>query len=493
MGKYLLSVDNGLTATKAVIFTFDGKEVTSSHINTVIESRGDHSEIDMDLQWANTAKVIMECIKKSGVNPSEIAGVGNSGHGAGLYCLDKSNNPVRKAISSMDARANEIIDGWKREGRSSYSRIYQNFWSGQAIPILSWLKNYEPQNYNNINSILMVKDWIVFRLTGNIGIEYTDASNSGLINPQDKNVDKELLQMFDLGEMYDKIPKLQKTINIVGYVTKEAEVETGLCEGTPVMGGVYDCIACALGSGVYDDDKYSIIAGTWNINTGIEDKLINPSETIKCSLYADINKYFYVESSATSAVNLSWFMDNIIRGFLPSNLTNNELHQIIEEKVTEIDPQASQIIYLPFLYKSHLSNMEGAFMGLKPEHNIFNMLRGIYEGVVFAHRKHIENLKNSGVIRERAVLSGGASKSPLWSQMFADILNMEIATAEASEVGALGTAVCTSVALGIHGSFNEAIAAMVREKKCYYPNSRTKEIYDAKYCAFKNIIYKNNK
>ncbi|MCG8481922.1 MAG: carbohydrate kinase, partial [Clostridia bacterium] len=265
MSKYLLSVDNGLTTTKAVIFTLEGKEVASSHVNTLIENNGDFVEIDMELQWANTAKVIKKCISKSEVDPREIVGVGNSGHGAGLYCLDESNRPVRKAISSMDARASSIIENWTKNGLNSYSRIYQSFWSGQAIPLLSWLKNNEPESYGNIRSILMVKDWIIYCLTGSVGIEYTDASNSGLINPVDKKVDKELFGMFEVEEVYEKIPKLRKTTDIAGYVTKRAEEETGLMVGTPVIGGVFDCIACALGSGVYHQDKYSIIAGTWNI------------------------------------------------------------------------------------------------------------------------------------------------------------------------------------------------------------------------------------
>lgn len=490
MDKYLLSVDNGLTTTKAVLFTRDGKEVASCYVNTVIESKGDCAEVDMELQWSNTAKVIAACIAKSGVDPSDIIGVGNSGHGAGLYCLDEDNKPVRKAVSSMDARANTLIDDWKREGRSPYHRIWQNFWSGQAIPILSWLKGNEPQSYKRIKSVLMVKDWIVFRLTGSVGIEFTDASNSGLINPMGKTIDKELLEQFGLGEVYDKIPQLRRTTHIAGYITKEAGAETGLKAGTPVMGGIFDCIACALGSGVYDHDKYSIIAGTWNINSGIQDDLINPSETIKCSLYADIDRYFYVESSATSAVNLSWFMDNIIRGFLPSDLTDHELHRIIGEKIAEIDPAESDIIYLPFLYKSHLANMEGAFLGLKPEYTVFNMLRGVFEGVAFAHRMHIENLISGGIKRECAVLSGGASKSAVWSQLFADVLNMEIATTEASEAGALGTAACTAVALGVYRDLGEAIASMVRVKKHFYPDSRKKEIYDKKYDSFINIIKK---
>lgn len=490
MGKYLLSVDNGLTSTKAVLFALEGREVASGHIGTVIESKGDFAEIDMELQWENTAKAIRECLGKAKVSSADIIGVGNSGHGAGLYCLDRYGRPVRKAVSSMDTRAGCIIDSWNREGRTPRARIHQNFWSGQAVPILNWLKQSEPENYENTQTVLMVKDWIRYRLTGELGIEYTDASNSGIINPRDKRVDKELFRIFDIEEAFHKVPKLYRTTDIAGYVSKTAEEETGLAAGTPVIGGVFDCIACALGSGVYDNEKYSIIAGTWNINSGIEEQLIAPGETVKASLYVDINKYFYSESSATSAVNLSWFMDNVIRGFKLFDVPDEELFRMIEEKLGLMDPRGSDILYMPFLFKSHLSQMNGAFFGLKPEHNIFHMLRALYEGVVFAHRKHIDNLRSYGVDRRSAILSGGAANSSLWSQMFADILDMEIMTVDTTEAGALGSAVCTAAALGIYKDIKEAIAAMVKVKKCYSPNALVKEVYDAKYAAFNTLIKK---
>lgn len=494
MEKYILCIDNGLTTTKAVIFTPDGREIASSLTNTVVENRDECAEIDMELQWKNTASVIRESIKKAGINPDNIVGIGNSGHGAGLYCLDKDNKPVRKAVSSMDARAIKLLEEWDMEGKSSYHSLYQNLWSGQAIPILAWLKRNEPESYKKIEKIFMVKDWIIYRLTGNAAIEYTDASNSGLLNPISKNIDREVLKSFGIEEIFEKIPPLRKTTDIAGYVTKEAVEATGLSIGTPVTGGVYDVIACALGSGVYEEDKYILIAGTWNINTGIREKLVHSCETMKCSLFADIERYIYVESSATSAVNLEWFVDNVIKGFGLKDMSNRQIYNIIDEKISNIDPEGSNIIYMPFLYKSQLSkNLDGSFFGIKAEHNIFNMLRALFEGVAFAHLKHIESLKNAGVIREKAVLSGGASNSNVWCQMFSDILNMEIITTQASQVGALGTAVCTTVALGEYKSFKEAIDVMVKDKEHYYPDGKRHEVYMRKYKEFNRVIDKFDK
>lgn len=489
MERYVLCIDNGLTATKAVIFTLQGKELSSGVVNTVVESRNEFNEIDMELQWKNTAAAIRQTIAASGIDPANIAGIGNSGHGAGLYCLDNRGRPVRKAITSMDARASGILEQWEKEGRSSYDRLYQNLWSGQPVPILYWLKKHEPENYNGIARILMVKDWIIYNLTGETGIEYTDASNSGFINPLSRNIDYHILKMFNVEEISGCIPKLRATTDVAGYVTKAAAEETGLKAGTPVMCGVYDVVACALGSGVYDEEKYSLIAGTWNINSGIEKRLIKSGSTVKCSLFADINKYIFVESSATSAVNLDWFINKVVKGFGLSNMANSAIFKRTDAEVEKIKPDASGVMYMPFLYKSHLaSNMNGSFLGIRPEHDVFHMLRAVFEGVVFAHLKHIENLRKGGIDRKAAVLSGGASNSDLWSQMFADILNMEIRTTQASQAGALGMAVCAAVAVKEYSGFSEAVNTMVHIKKSYYPDKNNYQIYMAKYKEFKKII-----
>lgn len=226
MERYILCIDNGLTTTKSVIFTLDGKEVASSLMNTIVENSDECAEIDMELQWKNTAKVIKESIIESGIDPKDIIGIGNSGHGAGLYCLDKYNKPVRKAISSMDSRSSKLLEQWNLEGKSSFDRLYQNLWSGQAIPNLYWLKTYEPESYKRIDKIFMVKDWIIFRLTGNAGIEYTDASNSGVLNPVSKEIDKEILELFGVQESFSKFPPLRKSTDIAGIVTKKASEET---------------------------------------------------------------------------------------------------------------------------------------------------------------------------------------------------------------------------------------------------------------------------
>jgi L-xylulokinase len=487
MSEYLLSIDNGLTTTKAVLFSPDGREIASGMVETIIENRGDQAEIDMELQWRNTVSAIKEVLAKSGINPAEIAGIGNSGHGAGVYLLDREGRPVRKAISSMDGRAVEIIRNWDREGVSNFPQTYQHMWNGQPLPLLYWLKQNEPESYQKTATLLMAKDWIKYKLTGVMATEYTDASNSGLVNLNTKNYDPHIFSPYGMAEIYEKLPELRKSAAITGYVSKEASQVTGLKEGTPVMGGLFDVVACALGSGIYDHRRYSITAGTWNINAGVEEKIIPSPDIMEWVCYADNEKYICIDSSATSTVNLEWFIKNIIEAFgaVPHD---RKLYQKIDQEVARFQPDEVEIYYLPFIYKSKLTHkMDGGFFGIKASHNTYHLLRAIFEGVAFAHLKHIDNLRKGGIVKDAASLSGGASKSEIWCQLFADILNIDIITTKASQVGALGTAICTAVAVGVSPSFEQAVKSMVKEERRYHPSGNNR-IYMEKYRKFNKII-----
>lgn len=489
MDKYLLSIDNGLTATKAVLFHINGRQIASSQQRTPVVNYGDFSEIDMNQQWERTAVCIRDLIEKAGIDPSRIAAVGGSGHGAGLYLLDDENQPLGKAITSMDNRSAGIVKRWQEENISAYEKTLHPVWAGQAVPILKWLKLYETDRYKRIGKILSVKDWIKFKLTGCITCEYTDASNSGLINLKTRTYDKDILNIYGIEEMYEKLAPLSGSTEIIGYVTGEAAAQTGLAEGTPVTAGLFDVVSCALGSGVYDDSQYSMIAGTWNINSGIEQNIIQCDTNTKCSLFAD-GSYIYVESSATSAVNLEWFLDNMIFGFGGSKGDKDQVYQKIDSEVARLDPADSEIFYLPFLHSSYLAEgVNAGLTGIRAGHNIFHVLRAVFEGVAYAHKMHIENLKKGGIVRKQAVLSGGASNSGTWCQIFADVLNLDVLTVESTQAGGMGTAINSAVAIGLYKDFEDAVSNMVKMSRTYHPGENSR-IYEQRFNRFKDLIAK---
>ncbi len=490
MNECLLSIDNGLTAVKAVLFALDGREIHAVSAPTPLQTGHGLSEVDLAGLWQLTAGLIRSVIRTAGIDPAAIIGVGNSGHGGGLYLVDSRRQPVRPAITSMDARALPLLAAWRAEGIGSGDILHQELWGGQAIPLLAWLRQYEPESLQRTAWILSAKDWIIECLTGQPGLEASDASNSGLINPRTRQVAADLLAHFGLADCTGKIPPIRSSTGLAGRITPEAARATGLAAGTPVAGGAFDCAACALGSGIIRRNGYSLIAGTWNINGSIDPFLHPMAGATKCSLFPDGRHYFYVESSATSAVNLEWFIRGVLRQTNADASDDRQLYTRINALVAAVRPEENDLVYLPFLYPAGLVNhLPGAgWLNLRPEHTLQHLLAAVYEGVAFAHRLHLERLRTAGISRAAAVLTGGASNSEVWCRIFANILDLPVETVESAQTGALGAAMCAAVATGRCADLDSATRQMVRQRAEYQPEPAMRPVYERKYQVFQRII-----
>ena len=486
--KYILSIDNGLSIGKAALVDLEGNIVDVSSFKNQTINDGRLSEIDMELFYKKTAGTVRDLILKKSINPADIIAVGNSGHGGGIYLVDDTGNPVRNAITSMDSRGEDLIAKWKKEDIDCYSKTYTDMWNGQAIPLLYWIKENERDNYDRTAKILFCKDWIKFKLTGKYSTDHTDASNAGLINLRIRDYDAEIYKMYDLADIYEKLPPLKRSDEIAGHITKEAAVETGLKEGTPVIGGLVDFISCLIGSGLKDTNTYSVVSGTWGINTAIKSSLTVSPDIMSTVLFPDRTNYLAMEASPNSAVNLEWFLSEVIEKMGCIDLDRKQIYKKINKEIKKIDIDESSVLYFPFIYRSKLSKkMEGVLYGFNASHDMYDLIYSIYEGVVFSHLLHINNLKKGGINCSRLLLSGGASNSSSWCQMFSDILNMEVMTTSTEEVGILGLAIYQALGLGLYSDLTKAIDNMVRIKSVYKPNNLMNNMYMKRFLKFEKI------
>jgi L-xylulokinase len=486
----ILSIDCGLTATKAAVFDGAGTQLAEASAATPVRVRGAASEIDMEEQWTLVARLVREALERarSTAGGGALAGVGVSGHGGGFYPVDAEGRPVRAAFTSMDARAAPVVEAWAREGRSRYPATRHHPWPGQSLPQLRYLRDTAPAEFARTRWVLGAKDWIVLRLTGEVSTDRTDASNGALIDLGTGRYDPEVLRVFELQELAGKLPHVYESAQVIGRVSARAAAETSLPEGTPVVAGMFDVVACAVGSGALDDRSASIIAGTWNINTAFDGRLLETPPSVKTSLGPDAGRYAYVESSATSAGNLAWFLSRLEDLCGGAAGQREALYARINAGVEALPPGAGGVAFLPFIHRAHIApGADAAFAGLRAEHGVFHMLRAIYEGVAFAHRAHLELLEQGGLRRSRAVLSGGAASSPAWCTIFADVLDRPVETSDASQAGARGTAVAVAVGTGRQGSYAEATAAMVRPGQRYAPDPERAARQREGYARFQDL------
>ncbi|HCJ95314.1 MAG TPA: carbohydrate kinase, partial [Sphaerochaeta sp.] len=304
MKSYFLGIDNGGTVSKAAIFDETGMQIAqaSSSVRMLTPKAG-HTERDMDELWHVTANVIRNVVAKSGIPAEQIKGVACTGHGKGLYLWGKDGKPCGNGIISTDTRAWEYPVKWAKDGTADkvFAKTFQSILACQPVSLLNWMMDHEPKRLEHVQWIFEVKDYIRFRLTGTAAAEITDYSGSNLLNCATKAFDKDLLDDFNLGHLSHALPPLVKSSQMCGTISKQAAADTGLAEGTPVAGGMFDIDACAIAMDITNEDHVAVIAGTWSINEYISKRPVLDRSVQMNSLYCMDDYYLIEESSPTSA------------------------------------------------------------------------------------------------------------------------------------------------------------------------------------------------
>ncbi len=488
MKTHLLGIDNGGTMSKAALFRLDGTEVAAASRKVeILEPKPGHSERDAEAMWRGTAAAIREVLASSGVNPAEIAAVACTGHGNGLYLVDAQGNPVRNAVNSTDSRAAAIVAGWKRDGIDARAlpKTAQCVWPAQPAALLIWLREHESETLRRAGAVLFAKDFSRLRLTGETWAELSDMSGSGLMNVVTGQYDDSILELFGISELKRLLPPIKLTHDLCGRVTAKAAAETGLAEGTPVAGGMFDIDACGLASGIVDEGQMSLVSGTWGNNQYIAKQPLVDRDLFMTSCYSIPGWYLMLEGSPTSASNLEWFVSQVLEGVQPP--AGKSLYQYCNETVAALGaPDVAGPVFLPFLYGCNLpESAEGALVGLKGRHTRADVIRAVYEGVVFSHFTHLQRLLQFRPPPACIRFTGGAARSEVWVQMFADCFQIPVEIPAGTELGALGAAIAAAVAAGVYPDYPAAVKAMTRIARRHDPDPAKAAVYRQKYARYR--------
>ena len=484
---YFIGLDNGGTTTKAALFDARGRELGKALVATrSIAPKPGFVERDMEEMWQANCTVLREVLNKTGVRPEDVAGVGVCGHGKGLYLWGRDGRPVRNGIISTDNRAYAYPVRWAEDGTEEkvFALSAQHVLASQPVALLAWLRDNEPESYRQIRWVFACKDYVRFRLTGEAKAELTDYSGANLLNLHKRAYDRELLRLFGLEAIEEALPPLCLASEICGRVTEEAAALCGLLPGTPVIGGMFDINACALAAGVTDPDKLCMIAGTWSINEYIRREPVTDGSVLMNSLFCLPEYYLIEESSPTSAGNNEWF----VRTLLPelreqAEAGGGNVYEVLNDWVGGIPPEEFVPVFLPFLMGSNVyPNAHGSFVGLSLSHTRAHIARAVYEGIAFCHRYHFEKLMRTRTQPPACIrLAGGAARSEVWAQMFADVMKLPAETVASGETGALGCAIAAAVATGEYPDLNTAVESMTAVARRYEPDAKKTAVYDRKY------------
>jgi L-xylulokinase len=483
-GHLLLGLDAGNTVIKAVLFDREGRQLALCARDGASQlPRPGHVERDPEELWRLACEAIRGCLAEAAVDPAAIAAIGCAGHGNGLYLVDGDGNAL-VGIQSLDTRAATLAGQIaERNGDALHAACLQKPWPAQTAVLLAWIAQHRPDVYRLAATTFLCKDFLTFRLTGERVSDISDMSGAGLLLMPDARVDADLMALYALPGAEAKMPRLAQPSEIVGRVTKAAAAATGLAEGTPLVAGLFDVVASALGSGVVEPGQASIIAGTWSINQVLSDTALHDPAVFMVSAFGP-RRFASIEASATSAANLEWY----VRTFVERDGHDGDPFANCNAVVAAVTPAADDPIFHPYLYGSGRSAAaRGGFYGFAGWHGEGHVLRALFEGVVFEHRQHIERLTASGIPFTGAVMSGGGTRSPIWPQMMADCLGVPIKVAECRETGALGAAIAAGVGAGMFADFEEGVAAMTRVRSVFHPDPILKAHYDRRYRVFREL------
>ncbi|WP_448955035.1 FGGY-family carbohydrate kinase [Labrys neptuniae] len=484
MSRYLLGIDAGNTVVKAVLFDLEGRVLARVALDGQSrQPQPGYVERDIAELWANAATVIRRCLGEAGVAGKDVIGIGTAGHGNGLYLLDRDDQPLI-GIQSIDNRAADLAAELRASpaAEALYPLCLQRPWPAQTATLLLWLKRNRPDLYVQAGTAFLCKDAMTLLLTGRRVSDFSDMSGAGLLLLPERRYDEALLDTYGLGDATGLLPELIEPEASAGIVTASAAAATGLAEDTPVAAGFFDIIASMIGAGVNAPGEAAIVAGTWSINQVVRETPLVDDTIFHASTWRP-DRYVAVESSATSAVNLEWFVREFGGGHGPAAF------EACNALVASVAPHPELPLFLPFLFgASTHPDARAAFIGLAGWHGKAEMLHALYEGVVFEHRRHIERLRRAGAEITRASLSGGGSRSQVWCQMFADILDLPVTVAECQETGALGAAIAAGVAAKAFPTLDHGIAAMVRQAGRYQPRTTDRALVEARYRLYCGLV-----
>ncbi|RAX20463.1 MULTISPECIES: FGGY-family carbohydrate kinase [unclassified Actinomyces] len=496
----LIGLDAGGSYVKATAFDLaNGHSATFKRSVGTSHPRPGHNERDAELLWMRAAEVIRSAVEAVPHGRDRVAAVGVTAHGNGLYLVDEYGVPTRASIQASDTRAADLVHRWAVNGVPEQLReqVWNDLWPGQPGPLLAWLARHEPDTLRRSSTALMCGDYLRARLTGTLQGELTTWSCNGLLDSSNLSISDAALCSYEIEDLKRLLPPLVTHDMLVGPITCEAAKLTGLPEGTPVSAGVVDNVALQLGAGVTDGTHILVGAGTWSIN-----QLLVPQDQMTISgalgavspyaacLAVPTGMALLIEASATSASTLTWALDHVQRGpSIEADRLGINVYDHVLEAVRDLTPDPNGPMFIPYLDGSRQSaGARGAWLGLSSSDTDYTMLKAVVEGICLEHRRHVGALAAASSPTTPLRLAGGAARSRIWSQLFADVSGRVVEVSPVEEIGAVGAAIIAGVATDEFASLDAGIEHLNPHHETFAPDPERAAFYSKRFARYSRWV-----
>ncbi len=466
--KYLIGIDLGTSATKTVLFDEKGNSISSASFEYPMQQPQNGWAEQNPEDWYNAAiSTLKNVIGCSGINSDDIVSIGISGQMHGLVMLDEKCDIIRPAILWCDQRTGkECEELTAKLGINTLINITANpALTGFTASKILWVKNNEPENFSKCRHILLPKDYLRFRLTGEFATEVSDASGMQLLDVPNRKWSDIMIDALEIKKEY--LAKVYESPEITGYINTDTAEKTGLSTATSVVGGAGDNAAAAVGMGVVTEGKAFTTIGTSGVVFAHTDRpVIDPKGRVHTFCCAVPDAWHVMGVTQGAGLSLQWFKNNFCYEELKlAESENKDVYQITDAKAESISIGCDKLIYLPYLMGERTPHLDpdcrGVFFGISAMHTKSHFIRALMEGVTYSLYDCLLVLKEMDITPLSMLLCGGGSKSKLWKKMICDTFATPVETAKSSDAAALGVAVLAAVGAGIYSSVKEACDNMV--------------------------------
>jgi xylulokinase len=440
--------------------------------------------------WDAAVEAVRGVLAQAGAKAADVKGIGLSGQMHGLVILDSAGDVIRPALIWCDQRSQPQVDAVNaRLGRENILRYIANpVLTGFTLPKLLWVRDNEPANFERVRRVLLPKDYVRFRLTGEFATEVSDASGTALFDVVNRRWSYEM--MDGLGLDRSILPECYESSDVTGRITREAAEATGLAAGTPVVGGGGDQASSAVGNGIVEEGIVSCTLGTSGVVFAHMEKVAyDPAGRVHTFCHAVRDKWHVMGVTQGAGLSLQWFRNQLAPGAGYDALTAEAAQA----------PDGSQgLFWLPYLMGERTPHLDaaarGGWIGLTASHTRADLVRAILEGVSYSQRDCLDIIEQLGVTVKSVRASGGGAKSAFWRQLLAEILNKPVVTLETQEGSAYGAALLALAGTGEYGSVPEVCRAAIRETDSTQPCAsraafyeKGHRVYQALYPALKPV------
>ena len=473
--KYLLGIDVGTTGTKALLFREDGQLMGQAYRGYPMHnSKVGYSEQNAEDWWNAVVDTVREVCASKDVS-ANVAAISLSLQGGTVVPVDQKGDPLRLAMVWNDSRCadqkNAFLEAFG-DASVLYEKTGWSLFDGLPLMQIRWIKENEPEIFAKTHKFLTVPDYITYRMTGKAAIDMADVGINQLVDIRAGRYDPELLAFAGIDE--SKLPSLVSSGEVIGNLTPEAAERLGLTTDTLLVAGAHDQYAVALGAGAMQEGDILIGSGTSWVVTSISD---NPdfASGLSISISAVPGKWGSLEELSCGGVYMDWW-----RKKLTVDANGEPIpYEVINREASLRRAAEDGLYFFPGtgLSDDHTHLQKTTFFGLDLSHDRYHMIRAIMEGIAFQIVWILGHFRNKPSQQQGLILSGGASKSALWSQLVADIANLPVRIPEVADLACVGAAVLAGVGCGLYKDLAEGYKTLAVPDKVVLPNPEQAEKY----------------